>query len=286
MIGFIGLGKMGSPMATNLLRAGYKVAVYARNRAGITSVLDAGAEMYDSPALLAKTCPIIFTMVGTPDDVRDLYFGNDGLIKNALPDAVLIDMTTSSSDVAKQIHDACQDRKIDSLDAPVTGGVKGAETARLTFIVGGAEAVLDRVRPYLDTMGAQTMHMGTAGTGQIAKSCNQVAVAGMVLGATEALNLANKNGISTRKMLHILNSGTGSSPLLTSLQKRLQDPKGSVFFSVSQFIKDLGIASAEADRTGDKVSAAEGCLEYCKDIESSSNAEKGLHALLEYYKKT
>jgi len=286
MIGFIGLGKMGCPMAIHLQRAGHRIAVYGRNQEKIAPVLDIGAELFVDLPLLAGACEIIFTMVGTPDDVCDLYFGDTGLISNAPPNAILIDMTTSTSDVAKRIELACRDRNINALDAPVTGGVKGAETAQLTFMVGGAKAVLNRVRPYLDTMGALILHMGDAGSGQIAKSCNQVAVAGIVLGATEALILAAKNGIPADRMLQILNSGTGSSPLLTSLQNRLQDSDSPVFFTLTQFIKDLRIASAEARRAGNNTVAAEGCLEYCEEFDGASGSELGLHALLELYKRT
>ena len=285
MIGFIGLGKMGSPMAINLLRARYRVAVYARNGVNAADVVKAGAELFDSRAHLASACEFVFTMVGTPADVQDLYLGDGGLVNNAMSNAVLVDMTTSSSDVARHVHSACKDRKIEFLDAPVTGGVSGAESGQLTFMVGGAEAVLEQVRSYFDTMGSQIVHVGDVGTGQIAKSCNQVAVAGIVLGATEALDLANKNGISADKMLQILNSGTASSPLLTSLQKRLRDAGGSVFFSVSQFIKDLRIASEEAHRSGEKISTVEYCLDYCENIEKFSSEKNGLEVLLEYYKK-
>jgi 3-hydroxyisobutyrate dehydrogenase len=284
MIGFIGLGKMGRPMATNLLRAGHDIAVYARTPENAVPLVAAGATQFDSPALLARACKVVFTIVGAPYDVHDLYFGGGGLIHNSGPDAILVDMTTSSAAVATEIYDACRKRQIATLDAPVTGGVNGAETARLTFMVGGPETVLDRVHPYFECMGSQIIHMGGAGAGQIAKSCNQVAVAGMVLGATEALSLANKNKIPVEKMLQVLNSGTGSSTLLTALQKRLEDTGAPASFSISQFIKDLQIALAHAHHAGVRSSTAGICLDYCKEIESRNGPGTGLQALLEYYK--
>ena len=284
MIGFIGLGKMGAGMAINLLQSGQEVAVFARERQRIQPVLKAGAKWTKSSADLATSCDCIFTMLGGPEDVRAIYLGDDGLVENARPQTVLVDMTTSSADLARTIGQICAKRSLHFLDAPVTGGVTGAKSGQLTFMVGGAELILDRVAPYLECMGAKICHMGDVGFGQITKSCNQIAVAGILLGATEALNYADTQGLSVDKVNEVLSSGTAASPLIKSLGERLRNDGSKASFSISQFEKDLRIAAESAARNGEKISTVENCLEYCRKLESGDGGESGLQVLLEYYK--
>ncbi len=284
MIGFIGLGKMGTGMALNLLRAGHEVTVFARNQVQIQPVIAEGANWVDSPARLAACCEVVFTIVGGPDDVEAIYLGKDGLLETAGPKSVLVDMTTSSADLAEEIDKACSRRSVYFLDAPVTGGVAGANAGKLTFMVGGSVDALDRVRPLLEVMGSEIVHMGNSGTGQIAKSCNQIAVAGIILGATEALYHAEKNGIDVEKMSSVLDSGTASSVLLKALKNRLRETGDKATFSISHFIKDLRIASEAAASDGVRFSTVDFCLQYCEAIEKAGGGEAGLQVLLEYYK--
>ncbi len=267
-------------MARNLLRADLEIMVFARDKESIKPVLDAGAHWVDSPALLASSSDYIFTMLGNPSDVEEVYLGGNGLLKNSRPNTVLCDMTTSSPELAKKIYDACS-VKIQILDAPVTGGVAGAKSGQLTFMVGGAESTLRQVTPFLETMGSKIIHMGNAGAGQTAKSCNQIAVAGILLGAVEALNHAQKNALNIDRMLEILNSGTAASPLLKSLNQRLKEVGHAPSFSISHFVKDLKIAAADAARAGYTISTVDFCLHYVEALEQSNNGEKGLQILLD-----
>jgi 3-hydroxyisobutyrate dehydrogenase len=281
MIGFIGLGKMGSSMAINLMRAGHDVYVFARNRKSIKPVLDAGANWVESPALLAGSCKVVFTIVGGPDDVETLYLGKDGMSEAANPNCVLVDMTTSSADLAKKINEACLKRSVYFLDAPVTGGVAGANAGKLSFMVGGSANVLERVRPLFEVMGSKVFHMGDIGSGQTAKSCNQIAVAGIILGATEALNHAANMGMDVDKICDVLESGTASSVLLKALRSRLNETGDKATFSISHFIKDLRIASDAAASENERLSTVDYCLQYCEAIEKQGGGESGLQVLLE-----
>lgn len=284
MIGFIGLGKMGSGMALNLLRAGHEVSVFARNRNSIEPVLAAGANLVESPALLAASCDVVFTIVGGPTDVEAIYLGKDGLSDSARPECILVDMTTSSADLAEKIHEVCSKRLVHFLDAPVTGGVSGANSGKLTFMVGGSDEILKRVSPILEVMGSKIVHMGNCGAGQTAKQCNQIAVAGIILGAAESLCHAEINGIDVEKMGDVLESGTASSVLLKALRSRLKETGDKATFSVSQFVKDLRIASEAAAGEGKQFSTVDFCLQYAESIENLGSGEAGLQVLLKYYK--
>jgi len=276
MIGFIGLGKMGVPMAANLLQAGYPVCVYARQKTSAQRLLSLGATWANCPADLAACCDVIFTIIGGPDDVESLYLGDAGLIANARPNSVLIDMTTSSPDLAKTITHACMLQSLQFLDAPVTGGVNGAKAGTLTFMVGGNDTPLKQVMPYLKTMGSEVIHMGNVGAGQVAKSCNQIAVSGILLGTHEAINHAKSNGLSVEKLMQVLGSGTASSPLVKALLERLQNTGSEASFTVAHFIKDLQIALQNADLSGHELTTVKQCLKICEQVDGQS----GLQILL------
>lgn len=282
-IGFIGLGKMGNPMLGHLLGANQKVTVFARRRTMAQMALEQGAVWASSPAELVANCSVVFTMVGGPDDVKDLYLGRDGLLARAKPQTCLIDMTTSTPKLAKRIHQKALQNSLLALDAPVTGGVAGAEKATLTFMVGAEATALDRIRPLLNLIGDKIFHMGGAGSGQLAKSCNQIAVAGIVTGMAEALNLAISAGASVEKTYQVLSSGTASSQLLTTLGRKMLDGDESVGFTISHFGKDLKIAHDLAADKGTDLPATDHCREICKAMQKAGNGDKGLQALLEFY---
>lgn len=284
MIGFIGLGKMGYGMASNLLSAGHEVTIFARNSQAAGPILKQGAFQCDSPAALAAICDTIFTMVGGPDDVESLYLGKDGLLLNAKAGTCLIDMTSSSEEMARIVYSAGSKCSVHTLDAPVTGGTVGANSGSLTIMVGGDLSAFERVKPLFDVMGDQVMYMGDAGAGQTAKSCNQIAVAGIILGMTEALNLAHTKGISVENTFQILSSGTASSGLLKTLGKKMMEHDTTASFSISQFIKDLKLATELAAQNGDQLSTVDFCLKYCESMEEAGSGQLGLQVLQEYYK--
>jgi len=172
------------------------------------------------------------------------------------------------------------------LDAPVTGGVTGADSGNLTFMVGGRAEILRRVEPLLDAMGSKVVHVGACGSGQTAKQCNQIAVAGILLGMTEALCHADANGVDIVKISDILDSGTASSMLIKSLRGRLMQTGDKATFSIAQFIKDLTVASEAAANNGEQLLTVDSSLQYLENIDESGGGDAGLQVLLQYYKRS
>lgn len=241
-IGFIGLGVMGNSMAGHLLDAGKKLEVYTRSPAKAKDLLASGAVWRDSAAALAKECQVIFTMVGYPSDVEQIYFGQGGLIENAAPGAILVDATTSSPALAARIHREAKARGILALDAPVSGGDIGARNATLTIMVGGDEKTFLAVKPLFDIMGKTAILQGGPGAGQHTKMANQIAIAGTLLGAVEAMSYAKAAGLDQRSALLSIESGSAASWQLTKLAPRMLDSNFEPGFYVKHFLKDLRIA--------------------------------------------
>lgn len=168
-IGFIGIGVMGKSMADNLLKAGYEVMVYTRTKQKAESLLDKGAKWFDSAKALAQNVDIIISMVGYPQDVAEIYLGENGVIKNLKPQSIIIDMTTSSPRLAQEIYQEAQKYEIKSLDAPVSGGDVGAKNGTLAIMVGGDKEVYEEVLPIFEAMGKTICYFGKSGSGQYAK---------------------------------------------------------------------------------------------------------------------
>ena len=185
-IGFIGLGAMGRPMALHLCRAGYDVSVYARRPGVAAPLVAAGATLFATPAELASASDVVVTMVMATVDVEEVLLGDHGVLIGARQGSVVIDMSTIAPQATRRIATALQQRHVRMLDAPVTGGSAGAEAATLTIMVGGDAAVLDEVRPVLERLGRQIVHMGGHGAGQVAKACNQLALLVNAEGVAEA----------------------------------------------------------------------------------------------------
>jgi 3-hydroxyisobutyrate dehydrogenase len=247
-IGFVGLGVMGHSMAGHLLKAGYALHVFTRTRAKADDLVAAGATWHDSLAGLAKAADLVITIVGYPRDVEQCHLGPDGLVANCREGALLIDMTTSSPELAQRIHAAARARGIGSLDAPVSGGDVGAREARLSIMVGGDRADFDAALPVLQVMGKNIVHQGPAGSGQHTKMANQIAIATGMLGVCEALAYATKAGLDPQTVLQSIGGGAAGSWSLNNLGPRMIAGNFAPGFYVKHFIKDMGIAAAEAQR--------------------------------------
>jgi 3-hydroxyisobutyrate dehydrogenase len=241
-LGFIGIGVMGSSMAGHLLKAGYKVHVYTRSKEKAGDILKAGAVWHASPAELAPECAAIFTMVGYPSDVESVYFGSEGLIATAGRGTYLVDCTTSSPDLARRIAAAAEDKGLAALDAPVSGGDIGAKNATLTIMVGGGAREFDAMKPLLSLMGATVILQGGPGAGQHAKMANQIAIAGNLAGAVEAITYAKSAGLDPRTVLASIGSGSAGSWQLNNMVPRMLDGNFEPGFYVKHFFKDLRIA--------------------------------------------
>lgn len=241
-IGWIGLGLMGSRMLPHLMEAGYPATVYARNETAALPHVAAGAVPAKSPAEVAGCSDIVFTILSMPADVETVYFGSDGLLAGARAGTVLVDMTTSSPDLARRIADAGEGKGVDVLDAPVSGGPAGAETAALSIMVGGRAVVVDRVESLLRRLGSTIVHQGSAGAGQSAKIANQIAVGGAMLGICEAFLFARANELDAENVLETLGSGIAGSSLMRYIWPRLARGDLEPGFRVEHLIKDLGLA--------------------------------------------
>jgi 3-hydroxyisobutyrate dehydrogenase len=249
-IGWIGTGVMGSPMAGHLVEAGHEVAVFNRTRSRADDVVAKGAEWRDSAAAVAEGAEAVFTIVGYPADVRETILGEAGVLAAMEPGSLLVDMTTSEPSLAAEIAEAASARDVAALDAPVSGGDVGARNAALVIMVGGDQAAFDRARPLFEAMGRTITLQGPAGSGQHTKMVNQVAIASGMVSLCEALLYAHKAGLDPERVLDTIGGGAAGSWSMANYGPRLLKGDLEPGFKVDHFVKDLGIALAEARRMG------------------------------------
>lgn len=285
VLGFIGLGVMGRSMAGHLLKAGYRVHVYTRTRATAAQSLEAGAVWEDSPAKIAQKCSCIFTMVGYPRDVEEVYFGPTGLIANARPGTYLVDTTTSRPDLARRIYDAAKEKGLHALDAPVSGGDLGAQKATLTIMVGGETADFEVVRPLLTIMGTTVVLQGPAGSGQHTKMANQISIAGSLTGAVESIMYAQGAGLDPRTVLQSIGSGSAGSWQLNNMVPRMLDGNFEPGFYVKHFLKDLRIALESAHAMKVDLPLLALAERLFGALETKGYGDKGTQALYLLYEK-
>ncbi len=282
-LGFIGLGVMGRSMAGRLLDAGHSLRVYTRTRDTATELLERGAAWCESPAALAADCPVVFTMVGFPRDVEEIYHGEKGLIAHTKPGAVLIDMTTSSPELATRIASQAAERGSHALDAPVSGGDKGAREGTLSIMVGGERAVFDRVLPLLLCMGKNIVYQGPAGSGQHCKLCNQIAIASNMLGVCEAVAYARRAGLDPQRVLQSISSGAAGSWSLSNLAPRMLADDFSPGFYIKHFIKDMALAAEAAEELGLDTPGLALALSLYRKLAEAGHEDDGTQALYRMY---
>ena len=249
-IGWVGLGVMGAPMCGHLLRQGYPLTVFTRTPAKAAKLLSQGAKWAESPAAVAEASDVVFTMVGFPADVREVYFGATGLLKGARAGVLLVDMTTTAPTLAREIFDASSMRGMASIDAPVSGGDIGARDATLSIMVGGEQKSVDTIMPTLGALGRSIVYQGGPGMGQHAKLCNQIVIAGTMIGVCESLLYGYKAGLNLETMLASISAGAAACWTLTNLAPRILERNFDPGFLVDHFLKDMGIALDEARRMG------------------------------------
>ncbi len=240
-VGFIGLGAMGTHMARNLMRGGYAMSVFAR-RAGAADALKArGARVFASPAEVAAHAPVIFTNVTATEDVQAVVLGPQGVIEGAKPGSVVIDHSTIDVNATRRIAAALAERGVDMLDAPVSGGTKGAENGTLSIMVGGKAAVLERVLPLLQCLGKTITHLGDHGAGQVCKACNQIVQVINIQGIAEAMLFARKNGVDLAKVVQALSAGFAGSKMLDLEGPKLAARDFSAGIEARLHHKDFGL---------------------------------------------
>lgn len=246
--GWIGTGVMGVSMCGHLLDAGARATIFTRTHAKAQPLIDRGAAWAPTPRHVTEVSDVVFTMVGFPGDVRAVYFGGDGVLAGTRAGHVLVDMTTTQPLLAVEIACAAAARDADAIDAPVSGGDVGAQNATLSIMAGGDGAALERVRPLLEAMGKTIVHEGGPGTGQHTKMCNQIVIAGTMIGVCESLLYAAKAGLDLERMLQSIRGGAAGCWTLDNLAPRIVKGNFDPGFFVEHFIKDMGIALDEAAR--------------------------------------
>ncbi|MBR1828845.1 MAG: NAD(P)-dependent oxidoreductase [Atopobiaceae bacterium] len=246
-VALVGTGIMGAAIGGHILDAGYALVVHNRTKEKAQELISRGAAWADTPAEAATEADVVLTMVGYPADVEDVYLGSKGILAAARKGAYLIDLTTSSPQLARELHDAAEVMDLHAFDCPVTGGEEGARAGTLTLIAGADERYVKPVLPVLESFSSKIFYFGHAGAGQSAKLCNQVSLASCMVGWADALALARQSGIDEDLMLDMVSGGMGGSVALTRLAPRAAAGDFKPGFLVEHLRKDLGLALAEAE---------------------------------------
>lgn len=285
-VGYIGLGIMGSAMAANLLKAGFKVIVWNRTAARAQPLVALGATLADSPADLAARKPdvICLNVTDTPD-VEAVLFGERGLATKAAPGLIVVDHSTISPVATQDFAARLQQQGVTLLDAPVSGGDVGARNGTLSIMVGGPEEAFTRCRPLFEAMGKAITHMGPAGMGQACKACNQVAVSVTLLGVCEAMALAQRCGLDVKKMIQVVAAGAGGSWQLANLGPRIASGDMAPGFMIDLVLKDLAIVGDTA-REKRLPLPATGLAETCfRSVAAGGGGRQGTQAICQAVEK-
>ncbi|EJE97885.1 NAD(P)-dependent oxidoreductase [Liquorilactobacillus mali] len=284
-IGFIGTGVMGAAIAGHLIKAGHKLTVYNRTKSKTDKLVAAGATWADTPTEVAKTSDIVFTMVGFPTDVEEVYFGDKGIFKGLKAGSITVDMTTSRPSLAVKIADYAKKHDFHAVDAPVSGGDVGAQNATLTIMVGGEEETYNELLPLFKVIGKATNFFGAAGSGQHAKMANQIMIAGTMTGLTEMLLYAQHAGLDEQKILETLSAGGANNWSMTNYVPRILKNDFTPGFFARHFLKDLRIALEEADKMGlDLKATAEAKRLYEVMVDVKGLGNQGTQGLINIYK--
>ena len=279
-IGWIGTGVMGHSMCGHLLAEGYRTTIYSRTREKAAGLLERGATWADSPRAVAQSSDVVFTMVGFPADVRAVYFEPDGILAGARQGAVLVDMTTTEPTLAREIEAAARKAGASAVDAPVSGGDVGARNRALSIMIGGEPEAVDAVMPLLQILGRNIVHQGSPGAGQHTKMCNQIVIAGTMIGVCESLLYAHRAGLDTERMLQSIRSGAAACWTLENLAPRVMNGDFEPGFIVEHFIKDMGIALAEAQRMGIALPGLALVHQLYLAVQAQGHGRRGTQALM------
>lgn len=282
-IAFIGTGVMGQGMIKNFLKAGHTVHLYTRTKERALPLVELGATWYDTAQAAAEQGDVIFTVVGYPKDVEEVYFGDHGIFKAAQQGKIVVDMTTSQPALAKKIADAAQAFGMEALDAPVSGGDIGAQNGTLSIMVGGSKKAFEKVTPLFEVIGQNIVLQGEAGAGQHTKMCNQIAIATNMIGVCEALAYGKKAGLDMERVLQSIATGAAGSWSLSNLAPRMLQGDKEPGFYIRHMIKDMGIALDEASRMELKLPGLAMAKAMYDELSAKGYDQNGTQALIDYY---
>ncbi|WP_447600685.1 NAD(P)-dependent oxidoreductase [Nitrospira sp. Nam80] len=279
-VGWIGTGVMGAPLCRHLQQAGYRTTVHTRSRAKAASILAQGATWAESPRAVAEETDVAFTMVGFPQDVHAVYFGEQGLLAGVRPGMILVDMTTTEPSLSREIAAEADARAAWAIDAPVSGGDVGARNASLSIMIGGHQAAVQAVMPILELFGKKIVHQGGPGLGQQAKLCNQITIAGTMIGVCEALLCSSKAGLEADRLLESLRGGAAGCWTLDHLAPRILRRDFAPGFFVEHFLKDMAIALEESHRMGLSLPGLEVAHRLYQTVRKLGHGRSGTQALI------
>ena len=284
-IGFIGIGVMGKSMAANLLKKGFSVSIYTRTKQKALPIIEQGALWCDTIADCVKDKDAVITMVGYPKDVQEVYFAKEGILENVKKGAYVIDMTTTSPVLSEKIYSLATEKGLYAVDAPVSGGDKGAENATLSIMAGGDKESFEMALPLFKALGTTIIYEGKAGSGQHTKMSNQIAIAGAIAGVCEAIRYGDLAGLDRRLMLNSIKNGAAGSWQMSNNGENILSNNFDPGFFIKHFIKDMKIASSEAEVRGEKLEALETVLKMYEALENDGLGDMGTQALIKYYEK-
>lgn len=279
-LGWIGTGVMGASMCGHLIEKGFAMTVYNRSQSKAQPLIDRGATWADSPRAVAEQSDVIFTIVGFPHDVRQVYLcKNDGVLAGCKSGNIVVDMTTSEPSLAVEIYNVAKQQQVHSLDAPVSGGDLGARNAALSIMIGGDEDVVAALQPCFQAMGKTIVHQGPAGAGQHTKMVNQTLIATGMIGVCEALIYAHRAGLDLETVMKSVSSGAAGSWSLSNLGPRIIENNFDPGFFVEHFIKDMGIVLSESRRMGLSMPGLALGEQLYQSVKAKGYGRLGTHAL-------
>lgn len=284
-IGFIGVGIMGSSMVRNLMKNGYEVHIYARTRAKVDAVIADGAVFHETIAECVADCDVVITCVGYPSDVEEVYLGENNIIANAKVGAVLIDMSTTSPSLEERVATAAEEKGLKFLDAPVTGGDRGAKAGTLSILVGGNDkTVFDDCMDVFRAMGTNITYYGKAGCGQHAKLANQIMQASIMSAICEGMAYAEAKGLDLDVFMEGAKGGAGQNFLLESYGPRIKTGDFAPGFFIDFFLKDMGLGYDAAKESGLELSSLKLAMDHYKELSDAGHGLDGMQYLINYYK--
>ncbi|MFY4857658.1 NAD(P)-dependent oxidoreductase [Aliarcobacter butzleri] len=278
-VAFIGVGVMGKFMVSNLLKNGFEVSIYARNKAKVEDSIKEGAVFCETIKECVQNKDAIITIVGYPKDVEEVYFSQEGIINSASQNSYLIDMTTTTPTLSVKIHEEAKKKNLKALDAPVSGGDIGAKNATLSIMVGGEKEDFEAGKKLFEAMGKTIVYSGVAGNGQHTKMANQIAIAGVMAGVSEAIAYGKKMGLDIPTMLASISNGAAQSFHLTNNAPKMYKREFEPGFYIKHMVKDLKIANEEMPN----LKVLKDVLEIYETLEKNGDGDLGTQAICKYY---
>ncbi|MEP3686193.1 MAG: NAD(P)-dependent oxidoreductase [Sulfitobacter dubius] len=280
-LAFLGLGVMGAPMAGHLQKAGHEVTVYNRTEAKADDwVKTYGGAMAKTPHAAAKDADFVIACVGNDDDLRSVCLGEDGAFGGMTAGAIFVDHTTVSAAVTRELYAAADDAQVSFVDAPISGGQAGAENGQLSIMCGGDEGAFDRALPIMEVYSKICRRIGDSGAGQMTKMCNQIAIAGLVQGLSEALHFAEKAGLDGRAVVEVISQGAAGSWQMANRYETMLDDEFNHGFAVDWMRKDLGICLDTADETGASLPVTALVDQFYKDVQKQGGGRWDTSSLI------